>query len=79
MEILDSERLREVLPKRITEAKQRTSLTQRMQVVRDLCIVARAERPVARTELSLLNEIATDLDLPNGFVQQCLEASIELD
>ena len=79
VESLDSERLREVLPKRVSEAKQRTSLTQRMQVVRDLCIIARAERPVARPELNLLGEIATDLGLPTGFVQQCIEASIELD
>ena len=79
LESLDSKRLREVLPQRITEAKQRTSLTQRMQVVRDLCIIARAERPVASAEVGFLNEIAIDLDLPIGFAQQCLETSVELD
>ncbi len=79
VEDLDSQRLRKILPKRIAEAKQWASLTQRMQVVRDLCIIARAERPVATAELELLNEIANGLNLPASFVQQCLEASAELD
>ena len=76
---LDSGQLREVLPKRIAEAKERTSLTQRMQVVRDLCIVAQAERPVAAAETELLNQIASELELPANFVLQCLEGSTELD
>jgi uncharacterized tellurite resistance protein B-like protein len=79
LEKLDSGQLREVLPKRIAEAKDRTSLTQRMQVVRDLCIVAQAERPVAAAETELLNQIASELELPANFVLQCLEGSTELD
>ena len=79
LEKLDSGQLREVLPKRIAEAKDRTSLTQRMQVVRDLCIVAQAERPVAAAETELLNQIASGLELPANFVLQCLEGSTELD
>ena len=79
LEKLDSDQLREVLPNRIAEAKERTSLTQRMQVVRDLCIVAQAERPVAAAETELLNQIASELELPANFVLQCLEGSTELD
>ena len=79
LEKLDSNRLREVLPKRIAEAKELTSLAQRMQVVRDLCIVAQAERPIATAETDLLNQIASGLELPANFVTQCLEGSIELD
>jgi Zn-dependent protease with chaperone function/uncharacterized tellurite resistance protein B-like protein len=79
LEKLDSSRLREILPERIVEAKELTSLTQRMQVVRDLCIVAQAERPITAVETNLLNQIASGLELPTNFVTQCLEGSTELD
>ena len=79
LEKLDSNRLREVLPERIAEAKELTGLAQRMQVVRDICIVAQAERPIAAVETDLLNQIASKLELPTNFVTQCLEGSIELD
>ena len=79
LEKLDSNRLREVLPKRIAEAKELTSLAQRMQVVRDLCIVTQTEHPIAAAEADLLNQIASGLELPANFVTQCLEGSIELD
>ncbi|MDP6393137.1 MAG: hypothetical protein QGI35_09085, partial [Arenicellales bacterium] len=79
LEKLDSERLREVLPRRIKAAREQASLAQRMQVVRDLCLVARAERPVAAVERELLEETARGLEVPPDFVAQCLEASAELD
>ena len=50
-----------------------------MQVVRDLCLVAGVEQPVALAESRLLNKIARGLELPGDFVTQCLEASPELD
>jgi hypothetical protein len=50
-----------------------------MQVVRDLCLVARAERPVAAVERELLEETARGLEVARDFVAQCLEASAELD
>ena len=79
LEKLDSERLREVLPRRIKAAREQASLAQRMQVVRDLCLVARAERPVAAVERELLEETARGLEVSRDFVAQCLEASAELD
>ncbi|MDP6399433.1 MAG: M48 family metallopeptidase [Arenicellales bacterium] len=79
LEKLDPERLRELLPKRIEAAREKASLSQRMQVVRDLCLVAGVEHPVAQAESKLLEEIAQALDIPTGFVSQCLEASPELD
>ena len=79
LEKLDPERLRELLPKRIDAVREKASLSQRMQVVRDLCLVAGVEQPVAQTENRLLNDIARGLELPGDFVTQCLEASPELD
>ncbi len=79
LEKLDSQRLREVLPKRIEAAREQTSLAQRMQVVRDLTLVAQAEQPVAGAEHRIVHEIAKGLGVPTDFVDQCLEASPELD
>ncbi|HAA35918.1 MAG TPA: hypothetical protein DCE12_03795, partial [Gammaproteobacteria bacterium] len=79
LEKLDPERLRELLPKRIDAVRDKASLSQRMQVVRDLCLVAGVEQPVAQTENRLLNDIARGLELPGDFVTQCLEVSPELD
>ena len=79
LEKLDPNQLREVLPKRITEAKKRASLTQRMHVVRDLCIVALAEKPIAPKEMELLCQIASELELNTDFVTQCLERPANLD
>ena len=56
---LDPNQLREVLPKRISEARKRVSLTKRMHVVRDLCIVALAEQAIATEEMELLCTLAS--------------------
>ena len=79
LESLDPGRLRELLPKRIEAAHEKASKSQRMQVVRDLCLIAGVERPVAQAESKLLEKIAQGLEMPTGFVNQCLEASAELD
>ena len=76
---LDPNQLREVLPKRISEARKRVSLTKRMHVVRDLCIVALAEQAIATEEMELLCKIASGLDVKSEFVVQCLERRTELD
>jgi Zn-dependent protease with chaperone function len=79
LEKLDPERLRELLPKRIEAARKKASLSQRMHVVRDLCLIAGVEQPVVQAESRLLEEIAQELEIPTDFVSQCLEASPELD
>ena len=40
---LNVDRLKEELPSRISRVCEQTTVTQRMQVVRDLCTIARAE------------------------------------
>ena len=79
MDKLDPNQLREVLPKRISEARKRVSLTKRMHVVRDLCIVALAEQAIATEEMELLCKISSGLDIKSEFVVQCLETHTELD
>ena len=79
LDTLDSDRLKEDLPRRTAEVKGRVSQAQRMQVLRDLCVVATTETPISDAERDLLNHIASELEVPVGFVVQCLESDIELD
>lgn len=79
IEKLDPKRLEEVLPKRIKDAVELTSRSQRMQVLRDLCLIARAEGTVVEPELSVLRTIAEGLDIPYSFVLQCSDMGDELD
>ena len=79
LDTLDSDRLKEDLPRRIAEVNNRVSHTQRMQVLRDLCVVAATEQPISDAERDLLNHISSELEVPVGFVVQCLESDIELD
>ena len=67
------------MPRRINEVKERVNQAQRMQVLRDLCVVAVTEQPISDTERDLLNHIAFELEVPIEFIVQCLESSIELD
>jgi len=79
LDTLDPDRLKEDLPRRTAEVKDRVNQAQRMQVLRDLCVVATTEKPISDTERDLLNHIASELEVPVGFVVQCLESDIELD
>jgi len=79
LDTLDPDRLKEDLPRRTTEVKDRVNQAQRMQVLRDLCVVATTEKPISDAERDLLNHIASELEVPVGFVIQCLESDIELD
>ena len=79
LDSLDSDRLEEDLPRRINEVKERVNQAQRMQVLRDLCVIAATEQPISDTERDVLNHIAFELEIPIEFIVQCLESSIELD
>ncbi len=76
---LNPERLREVLPKRIEATKKLASHGQHMQIIRDLCLIARADGNIVEPELVVLKEIANGLSVPYSFVEQCVESSVELD
>ena len=79
LDTLDPDRLKEDLPRRTAEVKDRVNQAQRMQVLRDLCVVATTEKPISDAERDLLNHIASELEVPVEFVVQCLESDIELD
>lgn len=79
IEKLDSDRLTEMLPQRMKEAREETTLSQRMQVIRDLSLVATAEERVSAHEEKVLFEIARELQIACDFVRQSLDQSAELD
>ena len=70
---LDVEHLIDELPGRIHDARETTSLPQRMQVLRDICLVATADGSVSRAERRVLDKIADGLGVSETFVSRTLE------
>lgn len=78
-EDLNLERLADDLKDRITQVNTSTTVAQRMQVVRDLCTVARAAHEISSDELKLIKSIATDLQVPAHFVDQAAALEAKMD
>lgn len=76
---LNIDRIIKTLPNRIETAKQQTSQTQRMQVMRDICVMAMVDGGIDDAERALLNHIAMALDISPTFICQTLEQDCELD
>ncbi len=76
---LNIDKLVATLPKRIETVKERASVTQRMQVVRDLAVVARAEGEITDSELLVLLSVADGLGIPRSLVLHILDRDAELD
>ncbi|MFT4563188.1 MAG: hypothetical protein ACI9BW_002942 [Gammaproteobacteria bacterium] len=76
---LDIDRLEKELPDRIQQTVAITSPSQRIKLMHDLCLIARADGHVTGDEHAMLTRIATSLDIAQAFVDQCLECQIELD
>lgn len=76
---LNVERIRQELPSRIERVVQQATLTQRMQVVRDLCVIAKAEGATIPEEREVLDQIAAGLEVSPNFVCQTLEQDCEPD
>jgi len=76
---IDLPRLKEDLPDRSKKARDNTSVPQRMQVLRDLCLVAKASGRTTRQERAVLEGIADDLDIPRGFLCQTMEQQVGPD
>jgi len=79
LDVLNIDKLIDTLPKRIELVKKHASVTQRMQVVRDLSVVARAEGGITDNELLVLYGIADGLDIPRSLVTHVLDGDAELD
>ena len=76
---LDHSKIRNELPERIEQAREQTSLPQRMQVLRDLIAIARSDGAPPEAERKVLIEIAHGLGISTCFIDQSLNAETELD
>ena len=79
LDVLNIDKLIDTLPKRISSVKQHASITQRMQVMRDLSVVARAEGGITDNELLVLYAIADGLEIPRSLVTHILDGDAGLD
>ena len=79
LDVLNVDKLIDTLPKRIKLVKKKASVAQCMQVVRDLCVIARAEGQITDNELLVIYGIADGLGLPRSLISQVLEHDTELD
>lgn len=76
---LNIDRIIETLPARIKIANQQASLTQRMQVMRDICVMSRADGKANDIERTVMNEIADQLGISTAFICQTLAQDCEPD
>jgi len=76
---LDIEKLKATVEPRAKELQEKASTTQCMQVMHDLCLMAKADGGVCEQEIVLLEQIAKDLKIEKAFVDQALAQDQELD
>jgi len=79
LDVLNIEKLIDALPKRIELVKKHASITQRMQVIHDLSVVARAEGEITDSELLVLYSIADGLEIPRSVVTNVMASDTDLD
>ena len=77
-EELDLEAIEASLDERIEAAKERVGSVRRIQVIRDLSVIARADGRVSAEEQSVIERIASALDVPHHIVRERFCASCEL-
>ncbi len=76
---LDIERIKNQLPDRLEKMKELTTATQRMQVLRDLCVMSRANGNTTEVKRAVLDSIAVQLDISKSFICQSMEHDAEPD
>lgn len=76
---LDIERIIETLADRIEQTNKMASETQRMQVMRDMCVMSRASGKATDTERVVLDDIARQLGISPAFICQTLAQDCEPD
>jgi len=73
------EALKGALPGRARDVKDKVSPLRRQQVIRDLCVVARADGHVDGVERTLLLDVAEQAGVDTAFVDRALSAEVRLD
>ena len=76
---LNVDQLVATLDDRIKTAKEMASIPKLMQVLRDLCTMARASGETTEPERDVMNIIADKLEIPRSFICQSLAHEVEPD
>jgi tellurite resistance protein len=76
---LSAEALRADLPSRLADLKACAGAAHHQQVVRDICIVARADGHVADCERAVIEEICEVLQISPALVERMFGAEMQLD
>ncbi len=76
---LDVDRLVEKLPGRLEQVREQASSAQRMQLLRDLCLIAKANNQHGPKELAVLHATADKLEVPHAFIEATMDEAYELD
>jgi tellurite resistance protein len=76
---LDIDRIRADLPARISRVCEKTTKTQRIQVLRDICVIAKAEGKTTPAELAVLHGIADGLEVSRNLVCDTVDRGYEPD
>ena len=76
---LNYERIKSRLPDRIEKLKQVASATQRMQVLRDLCVMSRANGRTTEAQRAVMDSVADMMEISRSFICQSLEHDVEPD
>lgn len=76
---LSPEKLAGKMSKRLDLVREQASVPQRMQLIRDLCLIVGANRAHASEELAVLESVAESLEIPHSFIAQTLDRDPELD
>ena len=71
---LDIAKLKEHIPQRAQHVIEQTGVAKRMQLIRDLCTMARADEKVTPEEIRELKAMAELLEVPELFVEQSLQS-----
>ncbi len=76
---LDVEKIKATIEGRAIEVKDKASQTQCMQVLRDMCVMAKANGGVLPAERVILEAVANDLGVPSSFICQNIDKNCDLD
>ncbi|MBX2885654.1 MAG: M48 family metalloprotease [Granulosicoccus sp.] len=76
---LNINRIREELPSRIERVRQQSTQTQRIQVLRDICLIAKAEGRTTPDERAVLDQIADGLEVSRNLVCETIDREYEPD
>lgn len=76
---LDIDLIKSQLDDRIKKVVEHASMPQRMQVIRDLCVIAKANNIVSQEERDVLIDIAQKMSVATQFIDQSLEQDTDIE